>query len=78
MPDVLQETKAAKILADYVESLPKAPMSGQIVRPVFNNLLINGSPASLSEDNDFWATLCTLAQNRPRPDDRHYSLAPLT
>jgi len=68
---VEEEYRVAKILAEFVETLPKTPMPGKPVESVFHHLLINGSPVSISEDTGFWSTLCTLAKNRPRPDARY-------
>mmetsp|Transcript_21235 Transcript_21235/g.59033 ORF Transcript_21235/g.59033 Transcript_21235/m.59033 type:complete len:715 (-) Transcript_21235:33-2177(-) len=65
---VEEEYRVARTLADYSESIPKTPMPGQPPRAVFRHLLINGSPANMSEDRQFWVTLNILANNRRRPD----------
>uniref|UniRef100_A0A061QZ58 Uncharacterized protein n=1 Tax=Tetraselmis sp. GSL018 TaxID=582737 RepID=A0A061QZ58_9CHLO len=63
---VEEEYRVARTIAEYVEKVPKQPAAGQKPQPIFRNLLINGSPATLSEDREFWETLCTIAMNRMR------------
>ena len=65
-----QEYRTGRALADFVEACPKTPMPGQgQVGALFRHLHINGAPAVISEDRQFWETLCTLAANRKRPDE---------
>jgi len=65
-----QEFRTCRALADFVEACPKTPVPGQgIVGALFRNLHINGAPAIISEDRQFWETLNILSSNRKRPDE---------